>query len=310
MKKTFVIVVVLSLLLVEKAQSQQLPIYGQYIFNNTVINPAQAGANNTNQFGILGRHQWVGIKGAPTTYSAYLNLALPSNLGVALGVYQDEIGRIKDLTFQLDLAYHLRISETWRFAVGLRGLASNQNLDLSNMNLVDPADPWFGQDFATSFSFNVGLGFLFYSSSSFVGISAPRILHKGFEDHGVIQNVNETHLFAYAGHTFRFSEALHLTPSILLKYADKSPFQADFNAIFGLSKVIDFGPVVRTDFQNGLDAIGALVGIHILDNWYLGYKYTYPMNDLNHVTQATHEVGLRFSWGGQAGRIASPRFFL
>ncbi len=310
MKRTFVIIVVLSLLLVEGVRGQQLPIYGQYIFNNTVVNPAQAGASSSNHFGLLGRHQWIGLEGAPRTYSAFLNLALPSNLGVALGIYQDNIGRIKDLTFQADIAYHLRVSETWRFAIGLRALGSNQNLDLVGLNLIDPNDPWFNKEFATSFNFNVGSGFLLYSTNSFIGFSAPRILHKGFEDNGVIQNVSETHLFGYAGHTFRFSEELNLTPSTMFKYSHKAPLQADFNAIFGLGRTIDFGPVVRTDFANGLDALGALIGIKFTPNWYLGYKYTYPMTDLNIVTKQSHEVGLRYNWGGVTGRIASPRFFL
>lgn len=301
--------VVLSLLLLEGVRGQQLPIYGQYIFNNTVVNPAQAGASNTNQFGLLGRQQWVGIDGAPRTYSAFLNLALPSNLGVALGVYQDNIGGFKDLTIQADIAYHLRISETWRFAVGLRALGSNQEFNLEDPTLIMPGDPNF-QPYSSNFNLNVGTGFLFYSPSSFVGISAPKIFHQGYEHQGTELNVSETHFFLYGGHTFNFTEELSFTPSTMFKYSDKAPLQADFNAIFGLSRVIDFGPVVRTDFANGLDALGVLLGINFTENWYLGYKYSYPMNDLNHVTKQTHEVGLRFNWGGPTGRIASPRFFL
>jgi type IX secretion system PorP/SprF family membrane protein len=309
MKKTIVIMVVLTLLLVEGVRGQQLPIYGQYLFNNTVVNPAQAGASNSNQFGLLGRHQWINLDGAPKTYSAFLNLALPSNLGVALGIYQDNIGGFKELTIQADIAYHLRVSETWRFAVGLRALGSNQDFSLLNPTLITPLDPNF-VPYSTKFNLNVGAGFLLYSSASFVGFSAPKIFHQGHEIVGTELNVSETHLFAYAGHTFKFTEELNFTPSTLFKYSDKAPLQVDFNAIFGLSKFLDFGPVVRTDFANGLDAIGALLGIRLTQNWYLGYKYSYPMNDLNLVTKQTHEVGLRFNWGGQTGRIASPRFFL
>jgi type IX secretion system PorP/SprF family membrane protein len=309
MKRTFVIMVVLSLLLVEGVRGQQLPIYGQYIFNNTVVNPAQAGASNSNQFGLLGRQQWIGIDGAPRTYSAFLNLALPSNLGVALGIYQDNIGGFKELTIQADIAYHLRISETWRFAVGLRALGSNQDFSLVDPTLITPGDDNF-LPYSTKFNLNVGTGILLYSSSSFLGLSAPKIFHQGYDFQGTELNVSETHLFAYAGHTFNFTEELSLTPSTMFKYSNKAPLQADFNAIFGLSRVIDFGPMVRTDFANGLDAVGAILGINITPNWYLGYKYSYPLNDLNVATKQTHEVGLRFNWGGQAGRIASPRFFL
>jgi len=301
--------VVLSLLLVEGVRGQQLPVYGQYIFNNTVINPAQAGSGDSNQFGLLGRQQWVGIDGAPNTYSAFLNLVLPSNLGVALGVYQDNIGWFKDLTIQADIAYHLRIAETWRFSVGLRALASSQDFNPDDPGFITPGDPNF-VPYNTGLNLNVGLGFLFYSPSSFLGISAPKIFHQGYEHQGTELNVSATHIFLYGGHTFRFTEELSLTPSSMVRYTHKTPLQVDFNAVFGLSKVLDFGPVVRTDFENGLDAIGALIGIRFSDNWYLGYKYSYPMNHMNVATKQTHEVGLRFNWGGPTGRIASPRFFL
>ena len=69
--------------------AQQEPMYSQYFFNNSVINPAQAGASGRNQAGILVRNQWVGIDGAPKTITAYANFRLPKQLGIAAGLYQD-----------------------------------------------------------------------------------------------------------------------------------------------------------------------------------------------------------------------------
>ena len=54
-----------------EATAQQDPVYGQYIFNSTIINPAQAGVFRQSQWGALYRNQWVGIDGAPITQSFF-----------------------------------------------------------------------------------------------------------------------------------------------------------------------------------------------------------------------------------------------
>jgi hypothetical protein len=85
MKKHIIVFVILGTIFCGEAWPQQIPMYGQYIFNNTVINPAQAGARDKNQAGILGRYQWLGIDGAPVTYTGFANFRLPQNMGLAVG---------------------------------------------------------------------------------------------------------------------------------------------------------------------------------------------------------------------------------
>ncbi len=313
MKKTLpVIVVVASLLLSLDGSGQQLPMYGQYVFNSTILNPAHAGSNSCNQVGLLGRHQWVGIDGAPRTYSAYVNFRIPGNLGLAGGIYQDNIGKIKDLNFQGDIAYQLRISRSWRFGVGLRAQVSSTRVDLTNFNFSDPTDPWYGKDFGNKLLFNTGIGFLFYDSRTFIGLSAPKLLRNKFTDNITVgEFAREFHLFVYGGTTIELSELLLVTPSFMFKHADKSPLQVDFNFVFGYNEVIDFGGVLRSDFDKGLDAVGFIIGLNVAGPLYFGYKYEYPMNDLNLVTRQTHEVSLRYRWcTGSRNRTASPRYFL
>ena len=98
-------IIIFSLLLGSlQLYAQQDPMYGQYIFNNAIINPAQAGVQELNQVGILSRRQWLGMDGAPTTNTVFVNARLPKNLGIAGGIYNDRIGPVRDLTLQADLA--------------------------------------------------------------------------------------------------------------------------------------------------------------------------------------------------------------
>ncbi|MEE4177749.1 MAG: type IX secretion system membrane protein PorP/SprF [Bacteroides sp.] len=312
MKKIFGILLLLALFLGEKAQAQQVPMYGQYIFNNSVINPAQAGVRDKNQWGVLGRYQWVGVDGAPTTHTAFFNFRLPANLGLAVGIYQDNIGPVRDFTLQTDVAYHAQISENWYLSGGLRLLTSSIKVNLLDLENVDHNDPYFNQNLSSGLHFNVGAGLVAFSEKTFFGVSLPKAQRKGFGDKNNEVNMVSRHLFVYGGNTFDLSDNFVVTPSALFKTSEKAPSQIDINAIFGYNEIFDFGPMLRSNFtESWMDAVGFLVGIHLTENWYFGYMFEYPTNDMNLVTRQTHEVSLRYLWGSKEQiHIRSPRYFL
>ena len=56
------------------AVAQAKSSYNQYILNNFILNPAQAGIENYTDVKISARDQWVGLNGAPkTTYFSIMS---------------------------------------------------------------------------------------------------------------------------------------------------------------------------------------------------------------------------------------------
>ena len=305
----------LLLLLIPAAlYGQQEPMYGQYIFNSSVINPAQAGGNNSNQAGALARLQWVGFEDAPRTETLFANFRLPHNLGMAVGVYQDRLGVQTNIQLQADLAYHAQLSDSWSLAGGLRGVGMHFKASLTDIEGVDPNNPYF-QDDPSDFMFNVGAGLLAYNQRTYFGISTPKILKNEIEVGDAAFDINESrHFFAYAGTNLALSDEMSFMPSTMFRFIEDAPIQLDLNTVFGYGDVLDFGPMVRTNFDGDIDwidAVGFLIGITFLDNWYLGYMYEYPTGDINNISMQTHEISLRFSWDTVRERfIRSPRYFL
>ncbi|TVQ06696.1 MAG: type IX secretion system membrane protein PorP/SprF [Bacteroidetes bacterium] len=306
--KRFILIVILGLMY-SSTIAQQIPMYGQYIFNSSVINPAQAGARGENQAGILGRYQWVGIDGAPSTHTAFANLSLPHNLGIAVGIYQDNVGPVKDLTFQTDIAYSARLAEEWFLSAGLRMVTSSMSIDLTNLeNIIDSGDPMFNRDLSSGFRFNIGTGLLAFTNRHFFGISMPRMLNLVNKDSHSVSH----HLFIYGGSTFDITREITISPSALFKNSELAPAQIDINAIAGYDNMIDFGPMIRSNMAKGwVDAIGFLAGYHLNENWYFGYMYEYPTNNMRVATRQTHEISLRYQWeSAKHGRYRRPSFFL
>lgn len=314
MKKILYLLVLIGLFSTGSAYGQQEPMYGQYVFNNSVLNPAQAGAENFSQWGVLSRFQFIGIDGAPMTNSAYANLQLPRQLGLAVGLYHDQLGIEEHLQLQADLAYHARLSDTWRLSGGIRVMASNHEFNFRELDLHDPGDPFFEENVTSGILLNAGAGLLLSSQRSFFGISMPRVFVNDFQvyDPGdfLFFHRRNRHMFAYAGTNIPMSDSFTFMPSTLFKYADDAPVQFDLNAIFNYRNTLSFGPLVRSNLADGwLDAVGFLVGLSLGEHWYFGYIYEYPTHDLNKATKQTHEISLRYRWGMIKDRFRSPRYF-
>ena len=286
--------------------AQQDPMYGQYMFNNAIINPAQAGVKELNQVGILSRRQWLGMDGAPTTNTIFVNARLPKNLGIAGGIYNDKIGPVKDLTFQADVASHVQINEDWTFSGGIRLMASNLSVNLSALQTNQIGDPNFATNFRTGTYLNAGAGVLFYSDKIFVGASMPRLFAREISDGKTTITRYQDHFYLYGGTNLKVNEDFTFTPSLLFKKVANAPIQYDINLVVDYKDVLDFGPMFRAK-----DAIGFLAGYKITSQIYVGYMYEYPINDMKLATKQTHELSLRMLWqSNQKKRIKSPRYFL
>lgn len=315
MKHQNIFTALLFLLLPALSLAQQEAMYGQYIFNSSVINPAQAGGNNASQWGALGRYQWLGFDGAPETQSMYANFNLPRQMGLAIGLYHDKIGPEVNLQMQADLAYHARLSEKWTLAGGLRLIGSHLKVNLRDVPNVDPNNPYFQDNLSSGVLFNLGAGLLAYSDKSFFGISLPRALKNAVEvSDAEFTRKHSTHLFAYAGTNIDLSDEFMFLPSTMFRYVEDAPVQLDLNTMFSFRNTLDFGPMLRSNMDSNsdwFDALGFIIGIQFLEKWHFGYMYEYPLSDIRDGTVQTHEVSLRFSWDTpRISMIRSPRYFL
>src|SRR4029078_9381943 len=67
------------------AHAQYEPMFTQYMFNETFINPAYAGSHENISASVLDRNQWVGIDGAPKTQTFNIHGAT-GNRKIGLGL--------------------------------------------------------------------------------------------------------------------------------------------------------------------------------------------------------------------------------
>mgnify|MGYP001290701947 CR=1 FL=1 len=74
-----VLLIIVSVLIAGNIFAQQDPMYTQYNFNTQTVNPAYAGTWESMGFVVLGRYQWLGMEGAPKTYTLSMQSLLKND---------------------------------------------------------------------------------------------------------------------------------------------------------------------------------------------------------------------------------------
>ena len=305
MKKTNSILIAIGVVLASFQALGQDPNNRQNQFNALMLNPAQAGANGYNDITTLANSQWTGLRGAPTTMTLSGNFNILNNFGIGVTLLQDETGPVKSTQFAVNGAYHLKLNESWKVALGVRAIAGNTAVNLTDLTTNEALDPDMLTNMSTGLQFNAGYGILVYHKNVYFGFARPRVGSLDFIDRDMSLFVeNRGGYLGYVGGTAAMGSTWSLRPNVVVRYMDGLPWTVDMNAIFTNKNGLDVGLNCQLN-----SAIGAIVGYEFDTRFYVGYSYTYPLSNMSRVANQSHEVALRYKFNNNASRCQGPRFF-
>ena len=226
MKKHLSVLVFISAFLVSNAQQDYQITH--YMFDNVSFNPGYAGMNNNICGTILGRQQWAGFDGSPTT--GILNVHAPVEMvrgGIGLTYVNDQLGFEKNNIARLNYSYHLGIG------AGQLGIGASLGILQKSIEatLQTPSgNPW-QQDQSISAEQMSGvvpdfnLGVFYKTNELYLGISTTHI--GGLQMNNLnVQNVH--HYWITAGYNYDIMPDIKLRPSLLIK-SDASSTIMDIN---------------------------------------------------------------------------------
>ena len=284
--------------------SQIEPNFSLYRFNALAINPAQAGAQNYLDVSALNRWQWVGIDGAPKTFSMSCNTPFKERYGAGLVFINDANGPVSNTKIGINGAVNFSITQKLRISFGLLGSMENMTVDLSRLTTINKNDAQFAQNMTTGNKFNGGWGFLLYSKKGYFGFSQPNIVKNDFMNKNNTNVHRVNHYFMYAGYNYDFNDNLQFRPSTLLRLANDAPFSMDINAVVSYKRTFDVGFT-----YHHRDALGLILGYTITRNFYVGYAYDIPFSAIVNGTKQTHELALRYKFLNAYKSVSNPRYF-
>lgn len=295
-----------------ETKAQQDAQYTQYMYNTLSVNPAYAGARDVLSFVGLYRTQWVGLKGAPRTFTASIHSPFGEHIGLGLNVTNDEIFISKETYIDIDFSYTINVSETGQLAFGIKGGAHLLDID-SNRAYEGP----YNQGDSTSefivdnkFSPQVGAGLYYYTDKFYLGLSVPNLLEtKHFDESTVFTDSYSTakeriNYYGTVGYVFQLNDNLKLKPAVLMKLVQGSPLQADLSANLLIYEKLTLGAAYRWSA-----ALSAMVGFQVTDQIMLGFAYDRETTELVEYNDGSFEFFLRYELFRKQDRLLSPRFF-
>lgn len=291
------------------AMAQQEVMVSQYMFNGLFLNPAYAGSHGYTSSSLLHRSQWLQVEGAPRTSMAAIDGSLMNGtMGLGLTIVHDQIGVSRDLDIAGHYAYHLRLGEYSKLALGLRAGASIYSAQLSDLRYWDQNDQVYQSNISNELVGKFGFGVYWYDATSYVGISVPTIYAADgsitMDAGDALDHYFTQHYYLHAGKVFPLGEYFDIKPSVLVKYMATAPVEADVNCNLLYKERVWFGAGYRTG-----DAIVGMVEYQVTPQMRIGYAYDMTTSRLRNYNSGSHEVMLGIDFGRDLVKIKTPRYF-
>ncbi|CAN5375835.1 type IX secretion system membrane protein PorP/SprF [soil metagenome] len=294
-----------------KGMSQQDPLYTQYMYNMSVLNPAYATDNpGILNLGGIYRSQWVGIDGAPSTASFFAHTPVSQRVELGLSIVHDEIGDwIKENNITVDFAYVLPLDDNNnKLSFGIKGGITTFDGDLTRIETNELNDPAF-QNLNELFPV-FGVGAFFFGDKYYLGLSAPNLFTaKHLENQQGLAALGEEniHYFLTGGYVFDLNQDFKLKPAFMALGVEGAPLSVDITANVLMYNRLEAGIGYRFG-----DSVTGLVNFAVTPGLRIGYAYDYTTSNLGRYNDGTHEFLLLFDldlFGLSRGYDKSPRFF-
>lgn len=271
------------------------------MFNNLVINPAYAGAEEAPSLTLVSRNQWSGVENAPSTqsFSAH-TLIKRKNIGLGLTIINDEIGVHKNLDVMTNYAYHLKVGKQSFISAGLQLGITSLNSNYASLagtgndpKLVSINETMFG----------MGAGIYFRSPRFHLGLSAPQLISKAVQLNDTASiDIRRINLLGYSRYRFLLNDRLDMEPGLMVKYFPGLLVSYDIYWSLIYRKVLTAGVSYRKQ-----ESVDGILKFQLTPKFQIGYAYDYPISHAAKLSSASHEFMINYVFRTVKNHIASPR---
>jgi type IX secretion system PorP/SprF family membrane protein len=313
-----------------KADAQQLPQGGLYTLNPYVVNPALSGAFDFADVRFGYRRQWQGFDDAPNTaflsvhspiaygnrvpvtartprYATTRPVAPPAGTwrwGAGAMLLADQTGPTERNIAQLTGAAHVSLPNEWQLSAGLGAGVLQYVLRFDRIQTSSPSDPILPGGRVSMVKPYFSAGMLarkgnFWTAAS---VLSPRPISLSYAvPAGEITSKIVPHYYLTASYRLAISEDWVAIPQVWVKKAGDAPVAADAQLRVQYADRLWGGVHYRVE-----DSMGALLGLSLTQNLTLSYLYEYPLSSLRVSTMGSHEIMIGFRFNNRAALFCPP----
>ena len=282
--------------------------YSHFPFNKLVYNPAYAGAKGILDAGMIYRHQWLTIDGAPRTLNGFVHMPVAGRSGLGLSVTADKAGMISTQSVEGSYSYALPLDASGRvLQLGLSARLELGRIDWEKATPISINDSSIPDVGFSQSGANVGFGVYYKGQRFFAGASLPRLLKPTAFLASPRRTVRyQQWLTGYlmAGGVFDLSEKIKLHPMALISYHGTAPLDLEINASLVFNDRFWLGAGYRLE-----DALLGLLQYQINNQLRLGFAYDLTLSELRKTTSGSFEIMAGYTLECESCRIQHLRYF-
>lgn len=331
MKPTILAALLLSVAAGPAALAQQQPQFTHYGLNGMYLNPAYAGIKGQGEVNLIGRYQYLNYSGypgdangSPRTGMASVSLpVLSTNGGVGLVVYYDQAGEQKMTNAALSYSQHVKLGPG-QLGIGVQGIFTY--LSKGEYRPVDQNDPSVPQN-GTDHKFDAGAGVWYEAPKFYAGLSLNNLLRSTYTLQSAVrdkvtgkiigyqntsQYLGENHAYFTAGYNIDVTDAVVVTPTVLVKAVLPGSFSSDSKFFSSKNYSLEAGAraTLNDRFWVGVnyrhqESISGLLGLSFAKDNAIRVGYAFDFIAFNQDARAfsSHEIMLTY-------RLPKPTLFV
>ena len=312
-------VILMAIALQGKGQSDQLPV--QYFLTPSLVNPALSGKNDFIDLRAGYRKKMIGIEDSPTTYFFYgektyypqgsiadrlqkrmtewdgrQSTEITGIIRIGLGAFalRSEQGAFQHLKAGFNTAVHVPVSSGSYLSLGLSPGIVNNQVDLSDLIVRDPAMDQAYQSLllngASNTYFNLNSGLSFYSDRFLISYGIDKLastLISGNEDLNIEEEMEHHFMGSYG---LFLSPVMELIPTAHVRITETSPVFYDAGLRWRYKQNLWAGLSYRSD-ETFVGSLGFTTDNGIV----FGYGYQHRSRGLDDFNNGSHELVLGLS---------------
>lgn len=307
-------ILLFTLLFPTAGRAQNDALFSHYFEVPSYYNPAAIGTDDMLHARAVGRLQWVGIDGAPTTFMGVADTPFKlfnKRFGAGLMIQQESAGLYKNLMIGAQLGYKFRfLKGVWTGAIQLglldEGFKGSDVFIPDNDDYHNSADEAIPTTDVHGTTFDMGVGLHYTHKYFWAGLSCQHLLsptvklqsESGGNSSGEtttsgenVKNFEYTAdrtLYFLAGSNIKIKNTLFEVIPTVMVMSNFTFTTGQVTARLRYNRFLTAGVGYRYN-----DAVTALLGAEF-KGFYLGYSFDYSTTAINRASSGSHEIVLGY----------------
>ncbi|MCB0448193.1 MAG: PorP/SprF family type IX secretion system membrane protein [Gelidibacter sp.] len=268
-----------------------LPIRNSLTFNQYAINPTFSFVRQQHKYiSITNKREWVQFEDAPQTYLVSFSGRFRENMGLGVGVFQQNYGVLTTFGGILNVAYNARLQTDSNLTFGLNVGAYKSGLNEGSVitNFPDPSLDNIPSNFMLTVNPGINYGTAFLD----LGVSLNNLVLYNFNSSKLIEDNPEQSIQAHLMYT-GYVDSRGFFDESKFSGLIKSEFKKDKTVVSGIAMLtVPKGIWAQVGYNNLYGASGGL-GLNITNQIAIEYNFEKALGDLTDFGPS-HEITLAY----------------